>query len=91
MAKRKAKDLGDEIPPEEPRRSSRRVSTAKEEVAPEKKPRPAPPTKTGKKVQKPTKEVSTAVNINSENGKTADTVGAAKLLSIPTHCISSQT
>ena len=80
MAKRKAKDLGDGIPPEEPRRSSRRVSTAKEGVVPEKKPTPAPPTKTAKKVRKPAKEASTVVTINGENGKSADTVGGAKLL-----------
>ena len=94
MAKRKAKDLGDEIPPEGPRRSSRRVSTAstaKEEAVPEKKPTPASPTKTAKKVQKLAKEVSTAATINGENGKSADTVGGAKLLSIPTGCIPSQT
>jgi len=71
MAKRKAKDLEDGIPAEEPRRSSRRVSTAKEEVVPEKKSKPTPASKTAKKVQKPTNEVSTVVN--GEEDKKADT------------------
>ena len=77
MAKRKAKDPEGGIPAEEPRRSSRRVSSAKEDAVPEKKSKPTPAPKAPKKVQKPTKEVSTVVN--GDEDKRPDTVGAVKL------------
>jgi hypothetical protein len=73
MVKRKAKDVENDIPAEEPRRSSRRVATAKE-IVPEKKSKPTSASKTAKKVQKSTKEVSTEAN--GESGKSPDTVGA---------------
>jgi hypothetical protein len=72
MAKRKAKDLQDTIPAEEPRRSSRRVSTAKEEVVLDKKSKSTPTPKTAKKAQKPAKAVSTAVN--AEGGKSSSKI-----------------
>jgi hypothetical protein len=78
MAKRKAKDLEDGTLTEEPRRSSRRVSTAKEEVIPEKKSKPAPVSKTAKKVQKPAKDVSTMGK--SEERKSSDLVGSSYAL-----------
>ena len=84
MAKRKVKDLEDDVPAEEPRRSSRRVSTAREEITPDKL-KPAPAVKTAKKVKKPVKVVSPTVN--SEESKSSDTVSPWKSISIfPTSC-----
>jgi hypothetical protein len=77
MAKRKAKDLEGGIPAEEPRRSSRRVASAKDEVVPEKTSKPTPAPKPPKKVQKPTKDVSIAVS--GDEGKKLDTVSALNL------------
>lgn len=84
MVKRKAKDLEDGIPAEEPRRSSRRVSTAKEEIAPEKS-KPAPTPKTAKKVQKPAKDVSATVDGEvALNSDTKPTKATKERLAAPT-------
>ena len=80
MAKRKVEQLQEGIPPEEPRRSSRRVSTAKAEVVPEtkKKASSAPSAKKAKKgVEKVTSELST---LNGGDGKSEDSVGVGQLL-----------
>ena len=73
MAKRKAKDLQDGVPAEEPRRSSRRcVSAVGNEVVlvrKEKSPRGLAPSK---EVQKPVKEAT--VEVNGVDGKGSETV-----------------
>ncbi len=51
MVKRKAKELESAGTLEEPRRSSRRISTVKEEPAPEKTSKPAPARKKSGKTQ----------------------------------------
>ena len=81
MAKRKAKDLEDGALAEEPRRSSRRVSTAEDEVIPEKKSKkskPAPVSKPAKKVQKPAKAVPAVAR--DEESKSSDIVGSPNAL-----------
>jgi hypothetical protein len=61
MPKRKAKDLGDEALLDEPRRSSRRVSTPKGDAAQETT-KPAAAPKKSKKTQKGEKEELAEVN-----------------------------
>lgn len=58
MGKRKARDLGDGDPADEPRRSSRRISTH----APKEEVKPAVTMKKGKKDVKQTKTTTSEVN-----------------------------
>jgi hypothetical protein len=65
MGKRKARDLGDGGPADEPRRSSRRISTH----APKEEVKPAVTLKKGKKDVKQTKKITSEVNDTGDDKK----------------------
>jgi hypothetical protein len=74
MVKRKAKELESAGTLEEPRRSSRRISTAKEEPAPEKTSKPAPAPKKSNKTQTSNKGEDVKPGGKDEKGNTKDLV-----------------
>jgi len=73
MPKRKAKELENEVLPAEPRRSSRRISTAKDKVSPETTSNSAP--KKSKKTQKITQGDDQPI-VNGKDDQKSESVGS---------------